>query len=131
MLLAGLPQSPPSRVQPEDSGGQEPVLGGPRGLGEWAVPGSMPAPGPTEEMWAPGARAQASGLALQVRLPARAEGKKACDRSWDSCYRISFLFLLHRKMVPRANRWMICLTFLFRVEVKPRPPSYPSSLLSP
>lgn len=42
-----------------------------------------------------------------------------------------FFFLSHRKMAPRVNRWMTCLTFLFRVEVKSRSLSCLPRLFSP
>lgn len=67
-----------------------------------------------------------------------AEGKKAylyLEPGWGPpvvdfhLFFFSSLFFSHRKMVPRANRWMTCLTFLFRVEVRPRAASPTSSFL--
>lgn len=81
--------------------------------------------------WGVGSGSLSTGpWALQVWLPAQGqEGRSPVTGAGTPITGSFFLFLLHRKMVPRANRWMICLTFLFRVEVKPRPPSVPPASL--
>lgn len=60
-----------------------------------------------------------AGLTVRSRVEARLQA--SCSRfSSFFFFLLPLLYLSLRRMVPPASRWMTCLTFLFRVEVKPR-----------